>query len=769
MLTYHSTQEPYYNVNREAVKDWNRKRLEIQGGGAFDDRERSSTFDSDNEAFRRTKRPRISDAPIRTKPSEAGPENYPTVHAVPGDPPAEIKDTYEEEQTLSSGPDKVLVLVPRVDDGFDRSAYAIVPTQSSDASQASKPSQDSDYLPPSAKSINPPPSRRPFLWDEPAPAIQDSQLPGCSSYIPSEQETTPSEDTQRKPSCVSDASADQEHHISYSPSQQPEIRPSSSHLNAKAPFRPPPTRDINRRPSQLSISFITDNSESLEESWQPAQIRSPAPPTSTELSTQAVSISEGFTGPPSTKSHNQTLVGRPPESVIQSIEKAQDISWSGKIEGQDSGSPLPPRPTPPPYPTMAEQAMSSSQNVADMFKQARANAAASTIARQAEARAASAAPTTEPSLINQMLPLRSTTETLVSPVSRNSSDSESNKALQILPLGTEEYVVPLPLNSITRDIYDVQLTNSRAQQKAFLSAELPDENLITEIDSLLGHLKELCDHQDLVRSDLSTQEIDPFDMQAAWAETISTKCVFLNSFLTFLRPFNIHVALVARPGRMVDILETILKKERCTYNRPDRPDIAPCVAEHGAMRISLFPSDFYKSNVKIEIEPASIIIAFDSTFEKERYPRILREGLLQDGSLAPLVHLTILRSIEHFELCFDKRMDPADRRRALLSCVLHSRREVGILPPGYHNPPAAATEVGMFATGMPTDRRWPLPSMPDLDGFEFYLDNAEDAKRDTQRSEPLPGQAQPSESYISSAQLLQPTFKRSLVRPLPSL
>ena len=405
--------------------------------------------------------------------------------------------------------------------------------------------------------------------------------------------------------------------------------------------------------------------------------------------------------------------------------------------------------------------MSSSQSVADLFKQARANAAANTIARQVEARAASTVSTAETSPINQMLPLRSTTETLVSPISRNSSDSES-KALQILPLGTEEYIVPLPLNGITRDIYDGELTNFRRQQKAFLATEQPDESLVNDVDSVLCRLKELCDHQDLVRVDPSTQEMVPVEIQAAWAETISTKCVFLCSFLTFLRPFNVHVTLVARPGRMVDILEAILKKERCTYNRPDRPDISPSVTEHGAMRVSLLPSNFHHLNV--EIEPSSIVIAFDSTFEKERYPQKLREDLLHHGSIVPLVHLTVLRSVEHFELCFDKRMDPADRRAALMSCVLQSRHEVGILPPGFYGPPAAAAEVGLFTSREPTDRRWPLQPMPDIDGLEFDLDNTEETQGEVQAS-----QAQPSESYIPSTQLLQPTFKRSLVCIQPLL
>lgn len=662
------------------------------------------------------------------------------------------------------------MLVPPVDDGFDRSAYAIVSTISSDPSQASKPSQDSVYLPSLPEFKSPAPVRRPFLWDEPAPVIPDSQeLPGSQPYIHSEQAEAPSHDTQLT-SYDSDVSA--------GPARQ--LLPYALEVISS---RPPPsveassqnqsTRAVHSQPAQLTIAFITNNSESPEESWQAAQIRSPPPYHSTQLSTQTASTSEGGYPPRhSVQPRDPTAGSQLPEKIVESPEKhksTQVIACSHQLMDQDStGSPLPPRPTPPSDSNMADRSMNFSMDVADMLKQARATAAANTIARQAKARAVSSAPSTQPLASNQMLPLRSTAEAqpISSTSSRNSSESGSiSKALQILPLGVEEYVVPLPLNGITRDIYDGELTNFRRQQKAFLKSEVPDDGLVSEIDSLIDRLKELCDHQDLLRSDLSTQEMDPFEVQAAWAENISTKCVFLSSFLTLLRPFNIHVTLVARPGRMVDILEAILRKERCNYTRQGRTDFSPDVATLGPLRITLLPSDFYTHDVGIE--PASMVIAFDSTFEKGRYPTQLRDDPLHPGCLAPLVHLTVIRSIEHFELCFDKQMNPVDRRAALVSCVLQSRHEVGVLPPGYYSPPAAATEVGMFASSMPTDRSWPLRPMPILDGLEFELDTSEEAQEEGQSDE-LQDQAQPSEtlpeSYgMPSAQLLQPTFKRSLV------
>jgi hypothetical protein len=228
-------------VRREAIADWEKKRLEIQNRRAFASRERSSTFESDTEPIRATKRQRIPHSPLPEakgtpkKPSRAEPAETTKVPSEPQDtqetpkpptappppppppptpppPPPQngvVNDSYEEGQSLSNGAGNVQVVVPRVHDAFDRDAYAVVPITSSEPSQVSKESQDSVYPPPLPHYANPTPRRKPFLWDEPVPVIPDSQeLLRSSSYIPSERDTAPSQDTQVEPSHISEASGD---------------------------------------------------------------------------------------------------------------------------------------------------------------------------------------------------------------------------------------------------------------------------------------------------------------------------------------------------------------------------------------------------------------------------------------------------------------------------------------------------------------------------------------------------------------------------------
>lgn len=106
--------------------------------------------------------------------------------------PNEIKDSYEEDQQLSSaGVAKARVEIPGPQEGFDRDAYSRVVT-SSQPSQASQITQiplssQSQNLSSSQLQTSAPRHRySSLIWDEDIEGITlDSQEPGSSSYKPS--------------------------------------------------------------------------------------------------------------------------------------------------------------------------------------------------------------------------------------------------------------------------------------------------------------------------------------------------------------------------------------------------------------------------------------------------------------------------------------------------------------------------------------------------------------------------------------------------------
>lgn len=212
----HCLQEPYDNVNRQAINEWNTR--STQGEGRREElqslqeniQQPASSFDPDSQPIRAAKRQRInrspssrsSSQPPTKKPRRAGTIETARFQSVSQETvdsrekPREIKDSYEEEQSLSSESERIRVEIP-LDETFDRDAYSKVTVTSSQPTQATQPSQPSQ---PSGPSYTPSqsqlktPTPRPFIWDEEegdrkddtVPIIPDSQdLPRSSSYKPS--------------------------------------------------------------------------------------------------------------------------------------------------------------------------------------------------------------------------------------------------------------------------------------------------------------------------------------------------------------------------------------------------------------------------------------------------------------------------------------------------------------------------------------------------------------------------------------------------------
>jgi hypothetical protein len=262
--------------------------------------------------------------------------------------------------------------------------------------------------------------------------------------------------------------------------------------------------------------------------------------------------------------------------------------------------------------------------------------------------------------------------------------------------------------SLARNIYDQEITNYKQQRRSFLNEEI-DTRLVEEIDAMIERLKMVCDYQDLIDAESATQHLEPEHRQARWAENISTKCIFLVEFFNSLRSIDTHIVVLVRPGRMMDILEALFRTNRHRYNRPDRP---PNQSGRGLLRISLLPSDI----VDNRIEPASLVIAFDSTFVNEPAVESLRTDPRNANRLAPRVHLVITRSIEHLELCINKSMNPLDRKAILVNSLSYTRENVGILATDYPPPDVAAKAVADFVVEGASGE-WPIPPMPDIEGI----------------------------------------------------
>jgi hypothetical protein len=365
---------------------------------------------------------------------------------------------------------------------------------------------------------------------------------------------------------------------------------------------------------------------------------------------------------------------------------------------------------------------------------------------------------------SQTVPLQKTMEEAVltafepnsSPKASPETETEPEgtpTGLRMLSIGREEYVVPLPMVSYARDVYVNAIRSCRNQRYAFLTDDVFDASLVKDIDSMIEDLDRLCNHQDLIVDDFSTQKLESVERQAKWAENISTKCIFLAEFLALMQTEEKQIAILVRPGRMLEILEALFVWHGFVYNRADQSGYAGNTSG-GPMKISLIPTE---GNI-LGFDPPSIVIAFDSTYPSFPYLKELRTNPTFQNKPVPLLSLIVTHSIEHLEKCFDKNLDPIERKIKLVSCLTQIGDGVGKLSSEYHVPPMAAKAVAEYLIHGAREGTWPLLPMPNIEDLDL---NIESSQYEQPNEEPSRS-AIPSYD-VSLSQAAQLGLKRDLV------
>merc|ERR1712093_600206 len=245
-----------------------------------------------------------------------------------------------------------------------------------------------------------------------------------------------------------------------------------------------------------------------------------------------------------------------------------------------------------------------------------------------------------------------------------------------------------PMTSYTRDIYVRRIKIYRAQLQSFLKDEVLDEALVAEVNLLLETLQTICSHPGLLDEDPSQNE--DHEIQARWAENISTKFIFLAE------------------------LESLLIYHAIEYSRAD----IERRTSTGRFRVTLCSTGAQQYTV----DPASIVIAFDPSHRELPFIDQLRVHPSFPDILVPLVSLVVTNSVEHIERCFDTNIEAPGRLIKIASCMRQLMGRVGTFDEdGYDDPPSAANKIANYLSGDPRQSSWPLLPMPDIHGLDLSL------------------------------------------------
>ncbi|KAE8441525.1 hypothetical protein EG329_004871 [Mollisiaceae sp. DMI_Dod_QoI] len=486
------------------------------------------------------------------------------------------------------------------------------------------------------------------------------------------------------------------------------------------------------------------------------------------------SRSQGQTSPPKTpeehRSQSSHLPSPPTEDILPSIEQAANASSSAlarqgtppSSDASSNSSPIQPVPSSNMEPGVTPER--GGFDVKSAIKQRLEAKQAETKAKQA-ARANSSAPplpaavSQHASELNYTLPVQVTVQetdlTVDAPhlsIQPSLEVEQVSADVDVLPSQSDEFLVPLPMVAILRDIYMTTMEKKhKSLIETFVRDEVFEESQVSEIDSMLDELRKLCDHPDLIADDFSYQRLVEQWQQAKWALNVSTKCMFLGELLPRVQSLDLHILILVRPGRMTEILEAVLKHLEFAYTRADQQPWNG-VPVHGLLRITLHPT----GDQKFTCEEPTVVIAFDSTSKDFSFLRDVRSNPRRYTSgLAPLISLVVAQSIEHLERHFDDEVDPIQKKIKIVKGLRQLAGYVDCFKSDY--PVSAGSAVAKYLEEGALAGSWPLLPMPEIDEFDFSPDSSQ-----LESKEELDAELATQSYDMPPSQILHPGTKRQL-------
>ena len=298
-------------------------------------------------------------------------------------------------------------------------------------------------------------------------------------------------------------------------------------------------------------------------------------------------------------------------------------------------------------------------------------------------------------------------------------------------LGPREFVVTLPMQPRILSQYMDTIEYYPQAISRNMTEQTIDEDIVERLNTLLYRLGNVATHIGLEGGGPSSQEEVNLEEEALYAELSSEKFKFLGHLLALTKESQIHIAVVAKPGHLLDILEMFLKGKNVSYSRSDTNTNG--LKPQDPHSFGLQKVSIVSSGQPIAFAPVQLIIAFDESFNsKDAQITKLREPKASGDELTPVIRLVVYSSVEHLDLCLARSLEPIDRIRKLIFCVWHTQRSVGQLEPEEPDPAACAQEVSKFLNSGTKTSAWtlanirPIENLPIMDSDSSLSDARSD-------------------------------------------
>jgi len=331
----------------------------------------------------------------------------------------------------------------------------------------------------------------------------------------------------------------------------------------------------------------------------------------------------------------------------------------------------------------------------------------------------------QPALISTELPLptrssQSVPHTPATP-SRLSTHNEASPSqtvsLEPKNLGNNEFVVPLCMQKRIVQQYVDTIKYYPTSIKESITQKSISEKSIENLNGLLCRLANVSTHIGLEGGGPTSQDSVRAEQEAQYAEVSSEKFKFLSHLFQALKDDDLHVAIVARPGLLHDIIELFLKGKKIHYNRPGTYSKSNLGPGAGKLHVSVIASGE-------EVQPthftrsADVVIALDETFDAKNQTIVdLRKPNSNTSGLKPVLRLIVYSSAEHLDLCLSRTLGPIDRIRKLIHCVWHTQGVIGEIQDHEPSTQDCGEYVALFLRRGGNPILWTLPKIRPIENI----------------------------------------------------
>lgn len=298
-------------------------------------------------------------------------------------------------------------------------------------------------------------------------------------------------------------------------------------------------------------------------------------------------------------------------------------------------------------------------------------------------------------------------------------------------IGKMEFIIPLCMQKrILQQYVDTMNYYEHSIRESMTSENLSDKS-INDLNVLLGRLADVATHIGLEGGGPGSQDSVKSEHEALYAEMSSEKFKFLKCLFEAAKDDDLHIALIAKPGPLHDIVETFLKGKKVRYNRPATFSRSDPRNASGRLQVSVLASGRAVGSPIEVARKADLVIALDETFNAND-TQVLDLRKTNTGGLAPVIRLIIYASVEHLDLCLPRTLEPINRLRKLISCVCYTQSIVGELQDHEPNPQVCANYVATFLRGNTQKTTWslptiqPIPNLPVMDSDSSLSDAMSD-------------------------------------------